>query len=168
MDCSDVRSRFIDYIDGDLDERDRRSVESHVAECYLCKEEFADLENMLRLCKDALRHPHPVDRFDELRTRLPSAGTRYRPAVFRRRLRVSEMVYRLAVAALVAFMVAVSPAAVKGTKWLFSPLPEPGALSNGSGSVRFGLAVERSCLAWRHRIDEEKMKLGINGEKTLL
>jgi hypothetical protein len=83
----------------------------------------------------------------------------------RHRLRVGELLAKLAVAALVVFMVAASPVAVRAARWLFTPLSEPGALSNGASYVRLGLPAERPFLDRRHKI---KPWLGINGDETLL
>ena len=83
----------------------------------------------------------------------------------RRRLRVGELLAKLAVAAVVVFMVAVSPAAVKAARWLFTPLSEPGALSNGASYVRLGLPAERPFLDRRHKI---KPWLGVNSDETFL
>jgi len=164
MDCSEVRKRFVDYIDGDLDEHEHIVVENHLAECYLCKEDFDDLDSILRVCEDVLHHPHPVNRFAELRLRTTDAVTRPGLVPFRHRLRVGELFGRLAVAALVVFMVAVSPAAMKATEWLFTPPADPTSLVNGASFVRLGLPAERPFVQRRHKI---KTFLGINGDEMV-
>jgi len=165
MDCSDIRGKFIGYIDDDLSEHDHVLVHDHLAECYLCKEDFDDLDQMLGLCENVLRHPRPVNRFNDLAIQTAAAASRRGRAVPRHKLRVGELLARLAIAAVVVFMVAVSPVAVKAARWLFTPLSEPGALSNGASYVRLGLPVERPFLDRRHNI---KIRLGINGDETLL
>jgi len=165
MDCSDIRQKFVDYIDGDLSERDHALIRDHLAECYLCKEDFDDLVKMLGLCENVLRHPQPVSRFDELGIQTPPAAPRRGYFTPRHRFRAGELLARLAVAAAVVFMVAASPVAVRAARWLFTPLSEPGALSNGASYVRLGLPAERPFLDQRHKI---KTRLGVNGEETLL
>ena len=165
MDCSYIRSKFVDYIDQDLSYDDHAVVRDHLAECYLCKEDFDDLRNVLGLCETALRHPRPVDRFDELGIQAAAAASRRNHAVPRHKLRVGELLARLACAAVVVFMVAASPVAVKAARWLLTPLSEPGALSNGASYVRLGLPAERPFLDRRFKI---KIELGGNGDRTLL
>jgi predicted anti-sigma-YlaC factor YlaD len=165
MECSDIRRKFVDYIDGDLSDSDRTLVHDHLTECYLCKEDFDDLRNVLGMCEKALRHPRPVNRFSELGIQAATAASRRGRPLPRHRLRVGELLARLAFAAVVVFMVAASPVAVKAAKWLFTPLREPGALSNGASYVRLGLPAERPFLDRRHEI---KPWLGINGDEKLL
>ena len=164
MDCSDIRQNFVDYIDGDLSEHDHAFVHDHLAECYLCKEDFDELRDVLGLCETVLRHPRPVNKFNELGIQTEAAASHRGFAVPRRKLRVGEILARLAVAAVVVFMLAVSPVAVKAARWLFTPLGDPGAFADGTSCVRLGLPAERPFLERRSDI---KMWLGGNGDKAL-
>lgn len=59
--CREAVALMSDYIDGVLDERDRKLLDVHLADCPLCTEYLAQL----RATIDALGHAEPEDLSDE-------------------------------------------------------------------------------------------------------
>ncbi len=165
MECRHIRSKFVDYIDGDLSPHERAMVDDHLAGCYLCKEAFDEFAETLRLCEDVLHHPHPVNRFDELHEQIAAYAARSCRVPFGRRMRVGQLLARLAIAAAIVLMAAAAPSAVRAARWLFTPVSNPGALTNGSSLVRLGLPAERPFVERRYEI---KVRLGINGHEALM
>ena len=149
MDCSEIRAGFIGYIDGDLSGDERLRVELHVAECYDCREELDEMGGLLELSDAALKHPCPVDRFEDLKARLADAEPAPIPMLPRPRLRVREALLKLAVAAVVIALIAASPFFIRGAKRLFTPLEGMTALGNGA-------AVE---LPFKWPFVEKKLKM---------
>jgi anti-sigma factor RsiW len=133
MDCSEIRAGFIGYIDGDLSDDERLRVELHVAQCYDCREELDEIGRLLELSDAALKHPSPVDRFEDLRVRLADAEPAPVPMPPRPRLRVREMLVRLAVAAIVIALIAASPFLIRGARRLLAPTEGAATLGSGAG-----------------------------------
>lgn len=133
MDCSQIKMGFIGYIDGDLSEDEKLRVELHVAQCYSCREELDEIGRLLELSDAALKHPSPVDRFEDLKERLADAEPELIPVPRRPKLRAREVLYKLAVAAIVIALIAASPFLIRGAKRLFTPLEE-GTTTLGNGT----------------------------------
>ncbi len=70
MECNEVSSRLIGYLNDDLPPRFRRDVGEHLEGCYLCAEELNGLSTVVETCRDVLRFPAPRNRFDALRPHL--------------------------------------------------------------------------------------------------
>ena len=132
MECSELRTEFVGYIDGDLSDEERLRVELHIAQCYSCKEDLDELGRLLELSGAALKHPCPADRFEELKERLASAEPTYNPMPPRRKLRVREVLYKLAIAAIIIAVIAASPFLIRGAIRLFAPLEGTATLGNGA------------------------------------
>lgn len=155
MSCSEVRARLMNYIDEDLSDEERLFVELHIHQCYACREELDELGRLLELCGAALRHPYPHDRFEELKQRLASAEPQYKPVLFRRNLRTRDVLYRLAVAAVIIAVIAASPFLVKGFIRLFRPLEDSAVLAdNGLGLGRLHLPFELPFVEQKRKIEE--------------
>jgi len=156
MQCSDIQAEFISYIDGDLSEDDRLRVELHIAECYGCREQLDELGRLLELCGDVMEHPCPLDRFGELKERLASAEPGYDPVPRRPQLRRREILYKLAVAAIIIAVIAASPFLVRGAKRLFSPLEGTAAtLGSGTGvDLPFTLPFLQQRLKFQEEVSE--------------
>ncbi len=133
MDCSEIREGFIGYIDGDLSDDEKLRVELHVAECYDCREELDEIGRLLELSEAALKHPSPVDRFEDLKVRLTDAEPAPIPMPPRPKLRVREMLVRLAVAAIVIALIAASPLLIRGARRLLAPVEGTATLGSGAG-----------------------------------
>lgn len=73
MECIKVRDRLAGYLQDDLRLTERLIVEVHVARCAACRASMDDLREVFRVCRQALRHPAPVDAYGELRERLAAA-----------------------------------------------------------------------------------------------
>jgi len=140
MDCIEIRAGFVGYIDGDLSGDERLRVELHVAECYDCREELDEMGRLLELSDAALKHPCPVDRFEDLKARLPDAEPAPIPMPSRPRFRVREVLLKLAVAAMVIALIAASPILINGARRLFTPIEGTTALGNGAVLARDLLA----------------------------
>ncbi|MBI4558205.1 MAG: zf-HC2 domain-containing protein [Candidatus Hydrogenedentes bacterium] len=78
-DC-DTSEHLVEYLDGSLTGADRDEVESHLAVCSDCRAELLELGAMLDVCRRALTHPAPRDRFKELKVRL-GLGKRVLPEI---------------------------------------------------------------------------------------
>jgi anti-sigma factor RsiW len=59
--CREAVSLMSDYVDGVLDQRDRKRLDAHLADCELCTEYLAQLRTTI----DALGHAEPADLSDE-------------------------------------------------------------------------------------------------------
>jgi len=132
MDCNQIRAGLVGYIDGDLSGDDKLRVELHVAECYDCREELDELGRLLELSDAALKHPCPVDRFEDLKVKLADAEPAPIPMPPRPRLRFREALLKLAAAAVVIALIAASPSLVRVAKRMFTPIEGAAALGNGA------------------------------------
>lgn len=102
MDCREVQSQLIRYVDEDLSSGTTIEIEEHLEYCYLCREELEEVRGLLGTCRDALRHPNPRNRFEELRPQLrapvvPPNVCRYRPKYVTGKLVVAAAVILLLV-----------------------------------------------------------------------
>lgn len=70
MECSEARKRLDELVTGDLYGTEAARVLLHVRRCYLCREEYDELKELMKDCRARLRHPAPVDRFDLLMARI--------------------------------------------------------------------------------------------------
>ena len=59
--CREAVALMSDYVDGVLDQRDRKRLDAHLADCELCTEYLAQL----RATIDALGHAEPEDLTDD-------------------------------------------------------------------------------------------------------
>jgi len=160
MDCRDIQSDFVRYLDDDLPEEERLRVELHVGECYGCREQLDELAKLLEVCGDVIEHPCPVDRFDELRGRLASVDPPCTPVPRRRELRRRELLRKLAIAAVIIAALAASPLLVRGARQLFSPVQGTATLGNGTGvTVPFRVPF----LEERLKLQEEVAEWSITG-----
>jgi anti-sigma factor RsiW len=101
MECGEVRLRLVRYLDNDLSAFDRKAVEAHLEHCYLCHEEVTDIATVLDVCRNALRHPHPENRFDLLHAEIH----RTVPPIPQRLRLLRPLVSALAAAALILVLV---------------------------------------------------------------
>ena len=67
MECHEVQSQLVRYLDNDLSPQQHGAVEDHLEHCYLCTEELHETVSLLDTCRDALRCPETRNRFEELR-----------------------------------------------------------------------------------------------------
>lgn len=67
MNCSEVRPHLLRYADGDLPPDERLALEDHLDHCYLCNEDLYEINKLTTACQKVLRHPHPVNRFEDIR-----------------------------------------------------------------------------------------------------
>lgn len=72
MDCSEVRTNLLRYVDDDVSTEVRRGMDDHLDHCYLCNEDLCETIKVMEACRAALRHPVPTNRFDELQPALRS------------------------------------------------------------------------------------------------
>lgn len=66
MDCNEIRERLDVYAWDGLDGPGTAVVAKHLRHCPDCREELRDIQGLVEDIRTALRHPLPVDRFDEL------------------------------------------------------------------------------------------------------
>ena len=123
MDCATVQEKLVDYASGDLSRVCRDRVENHLAHCYYCQEELDDIEAVLALCRQVLRHPRPHNGFRALSARMaaPERGAVVLSVIDR--LSVRRLGY-WAVATATAAMITLSVAtpAIRDTRQFLGPL----------------------------------------------
>jgi anti-sigma factor RsiW len=133
--CNDVKAKLVDYLDEELQEHDRLSVELHLEKCYACREELEELGKLLELCGAVLPHPSPCERLDELKQRLASVEPEYEPAP-RPRLTTRQLALRLAVAAIILAVAIASPFIVKGIARLLTPIEDSASLLGDGTNIK--------------------------------
>lgn len=86
MKCSLFENHFSDYIDGELDHKERDALRFHLSGCERCQIKIADMERTVAAVRGlATRYPSP--QFDQvLRNRLDQERVRevYQPTIWRR------------------------------------------------------------------------------------
>lgn len=70
MDCQKARACLSYYIDDMLDDTERAALQAHLAECPSCRQELADLQEVVFLLRGMEEIPLPDDFAAQLRTRL--------------------------------------------------------------------------------------------------
>lgn len=60
--CFEIKSRLSDYADGELSKRERREVQTHLAECAECRKALGEFRWIDRLLTESLREA-PVERW---------------------------------------------------------------------------------------------------------
>jgi anti-sigma factor RsiW len=68
--CLKLFDRFSEYIDGEMDEAQRREIEAHVTECAVCFGCLQSLKRTIALCKHAGRQAVPAVFSQKLHTLL--------------------------------------------------------------------------------------------------
>jgi len=66
--CLELFSRLSEYIDGEMDEVQRRQIEAHVAECVACFACLQSLKQTIALCKQTGRQMVPEVFSEKLQT----------------------------------------------------------------------------------------------------
>ncbi len=66
--CLQLFDRLSEYIDGEMDEPQRREIEAHVAECVACCACLQSLRRTIALCKQAGRQTVPAVFSEKLHT----------------------------------------------------------------------------------------------------
>jgi anti-sigma factor RsiW len=66
--CLELFSKLSEYIDGEMDEAQRRQIEAHVAECVACFACLQSLKQTIALCKQAGRQTVPEVFSEKLQT----------------------------------------------------------------------------------------------------
>lgn len=99
MDCNRVREKLIDYADGCLPPTERAYIDGHLSGCYLCQEQHGEIFTLLNTCRLVLRHPHPVNRFRNLRARLSAVEAPRHAGAVRRQWRRRMVVRQVALVA---------------------------------------------------------------------
>ena len=66
--CLGLFSKLSEYIDGEMDEAQRRQIESHVAECVACFACLQSLKQTIALCKQTGRQTVPEVFSEKLQT----------------------------------------------------------------------------------------------------
>jgi len=67
MDCREVQNRLDEFAMGGLVRPDRARVAGHLDGCPACRDGLEETQTLLAECRRVLRHPMPVDRFEEIR-----------------------------------------------------------------------------------------------------
>lgn len=142
MDCQEIERLLARYLDDDLGAEDRLAMEEHLARCYTCGEELADLRAVLAACDRVLTPPPLKHRFEDL---IPHLHTQ--PPVVQTKRSVWRDVFRTAAAAaMVLLMVGTVDAAVGGMRHVFRTTER--ALREAPKPNEAGQGL----LGWRERI----------------
>lgn len=76
MKCSSFENQFSDYIDGELDHKERDALRFHLSGCECCRIKIADMERTVQAVR-GLATVHPSPQFDQvLRSRLEQERVR--------------------------------------------------------------------------------------------
>jgi anti-sigma factor RsiW len=78
MDCKDVQTVLVSFVEGDLPLRMRRQVGEHIETCYTCQEEQQEVVELLARARAVLRHPHPRNGFARIREEMQPRQSRTR------------------------------------------------------------------------------------------
>lgn len=168
MECEEIRERLVDYADGDLSIRDAVAIRTHLSHCYTCQEEFNEIRAVFDVCKTALKHPNPVNRFDQLRQRMAAEP---KPAVVPiSNPRVRRLGYALATAASLAMILWTSGPTVRAARAFIAPLrPDPAAFQQWVQSEEsVAPIVAQSFINRRMGIEKELEKEGALSEPARL
>lgn len=68
LSCLELFDKLSEYIDREMDETERRSIEAHVAECLACFSCLQSLKQTIALCKQTGRQPVPAVFSQKLQT----------------------------------------------------------------------------------------------------
>lgn len=168
MECEEIRERLVDYADGDLSIRDAVAIRTHLSHCYTCQEEFNEIRAVFDVCQAALKHPNPVNRFEQLRQRIASEPKS--AVVSASRPRVRKLGYALATAASLAMIFWTSGPTVRAARAFIAPLrPDPAAFQQWAQSEEsVAPIVAQSFINRRMGIEEELDKEGAISEQTQL
>jgi len=66
--CLQRFDKLSEYIDGEMDEDERRGIEAHIAQCAACFECLQSLKRTIALCKQAGRQTVPAVFSEKLQT----------------------------------------------------------------------------------------------------
>lgn len=70
--CLELFDRLSEYIDGEMDEAQRREIEAHIAQCVACFGCLQSLRRTIALCKQAGRQTVPAVFSEKLQTMIQS------------------------------------------------------------------------------------------------
>jgi len=109
MNCTHVQEKLHAYIEGDARRLERLLVNAHMAHCRACRAEYQELTAFLDAGRQAVRHPHPKDRFDALLDRIAVAEAVDELPRANRARRVRMSAFKLAAAAIILIMAGAAP-----------------------------------------------------------
>jgi anti-sigma factor RsiW len=115
------------YLDGEIDEAERRRVEAHLADCADCRALLDDLRQMVRRSRALDDRPPSHDLWPGIEARIASASTADVIPLATRRRRVSFSVPQLAAAAvaLMALSTGITATALRGARGTTPPGSAP-------------------------------------------
>ncbi len=148
MECHEVRLRLVRYLDNDLPARDHEAVEAHLEHCYLCHEEVNEIVTVLDTCRDTLRHPHPVDRFESIQAEIRQHAS----AAPRRPLPFRPLASALAAAALLLVILSVGAPFVRAAERIVTIVDRARAADAQETVAEPRRDAPPSALVWQQRI----------------
>ena len=101
MDCRQIRSRFIGWVDGDLPRQQAALVAGHLEACAACRDALEDLRAFDALCEQHLPAPSPAYTTQALLARLKEVDVLSEVTPLLPGLPVRQSASRLAAAAMV-------------------------------------------------------------------
>ncbi|MBB4826645.1 hypothetical protein HNO89_003926 [Sporosarcina luteola] len=76
MNCNYAQDQMLDYLDGSLDEHEKKQFELHLEECQACKEECSKLKQIIASLEEESESIHvPTDLMRNVRSSVGSLGT---------------------------------------------------------------------------------------------
>lgn len=123
--CRKIRSKFTDYVDGELRSAEREAVDAHLSVCDACREEFAEHRCLLTTCDEFLVPEGPMYSFAELRRRMAVVEPLEEIIAFVPKLRIRGPVPRFAVSCLLMLLFGGLPATFRYSRELYHQARDP-------------------------------------------
>lgn len=124
-DCRHIRSKFTAYLDGDLQNAERETVDAHLRDCVDCQAEFAAFREFLLDCDEFLAAPEPSYTFDGLRARMADIEPLAEVIDFAPKMHVHGAVPRFALSVVLMFLIGGLPGALRHSREVVHQLRSP-------------------------------------------
>lgn len=124
-DCRHIRSRFTAYLDGDLRNAERETVDVHLRDCADCQADFAAFREFLLNCDEFLAAPPPTYTFDSLRARMADIEPLAEIIDFVPKMHIHGAVPRFALSVMLMVLVGGLPGALRHSREVAQQLRSP-------------------------------------------
>jgi hypothetical protein len=158
LDCTWLGSWLNDLVDEDAPTAIRERAAEHLAHCYPCNEDKESRVELLNICRSALRHPDPRDRWEDLCTLLDQSRSSL-PVTAPSLLNCFSMGLRVGAAAVLVAFLWSGIAMAQRTHDRISALLSPEWADSLDADLRSGEGPVLSLLGHRARTQHEYTKL---------
>ncbi|MBP8128818.1 MAG: zf-HC2 domain-containing protein [Candidatus Hydrogenedentes bacterium] len=156
--CRRVRSKFTDYVDGELRTPDREAVDAHLSVCSACREEFAEHRYFLTTCDEFLVPDGPVYSFAGLRPRMADIEPLEEIVAFVPKVRIRGPVPRFAVSCLLMLLAGGLPATFRFGREMYHQARDPIIAYTDRVEEQYRAAWDTEHAAELDRAEREKAK----------